>query len=265
MSTRVACVGDSITRAQISVDYIEMLEARMAGNGITFSRFGVNGDFAYNLRQRLEPIIAGQPDVITILIGTNDARASLDPSRAKRMMKRKNLPRHPSADWYRENLVAVIERLRAETQAGIALLSLPVLGQDLHAPPAETTREYSRIVELAAEALELAYLPLHERQVAYLGSCGAPPLAYREAAHPLLNGTLAQHFVLRRSLDDISRRRRLALTTDFIHQNSRGAGMIADLIERHLVGESPRDDHPSCLVTSRHAIRRVGSSRQGLS
>jgi hypothetical protein len=37
--------------------------------------------------------------------------------------------------------------------------------------------------------------------------------------------------VLRRSHDDISRRRGLELTTDHVHQNRRGAGLIAEVIE----------------------------------
>jgi hypothetical protein len=36
-------------------------------------------------------------------------------------------------------------------------------------------------------------------------------------------------------LDSISRGRGLRLTTDLIHQNTRGATMIADLIEEFLV------------------------------
>ena len=37
----------------------------------------VNGDFAHNLSRRLDAVVADPPDVITVLIGTNDARASL--------------------------------------------------------------------------------------------------------------------------------------------------------------------------------------------
>jgi hypothetical protein len=40
-----------------------------------------------------------------------------------------------------------------------------------------------------------------------------------------------QRFVLRRSLDEISRRRDLVLTTDHIHQNHRGADTIAEVID----------------------------------
>ena len=232
MTIRVACLGDSITRAQVSVDYLEPLARRHGTGALVLSRFGVNGDFAYNLLQRLDPVIASSPDMITVLIGTNDARASLAGYPLERAMKRKQLPTPPSPGWYQECLVAVVERLRAETSAEIGLLSLPVLGQDLTGPAAQATEDYSRMVAEVADAHELVYLPLHERQADEIRRAGARPVPYREAAHPAFNSTVLQRFVLRRSLDAISRRRDLLLTTDHIHQNSRGADTIADVIER---------------------------------
>ena len=232
MTIRVACLGDSITRAQVSVDYLEPLARRLGTGAPVLSRFGVNGDFAYNLLQRLDPVIASSPDVITVLIGTNDARASLAGYPVEWAMKRKQLPTPPSPAWYQECLVAVVERLRAETDAEIGLLSLPVLGQDLTGPAAEASEADSRMIAAVAEARELAYLPLHERQVEQIRRAGARPIPYREAPHPAFNSTVLQRFVLRRSLDAISRRRDLLLTTDHIHQNSRGADIIAEVIER---------------------------------
>jgi hypothetical protein len=44
--------------------------------------------------------------------------------------------------------------------------------------------------------------------------------------------------MLRRSLDDIAARRGLQLNTDTIHQNSRGANLIADLISERLSSAS---------------------------
>ena len=232
MTLRVACLGDSITRAQVSVDYLEPLARRHGTGALLLSRFGVNGDFAYNLLQRLDPVIASSPDVITVLIGTNDARASLPGYPVERVMQRKGLPTRPSAAWYQECLVAVVERLRAETGARVGLLSLPVLGQDLTGPAAQASAGYSRMIAEVADARELAYLPLHERQVEQIRRAGARSIPYREAAHPAFNSTVLQRFVLRRSLDAISRRRDLLLTTDHIHQNSRGAATIAEVIER---------------------------------
>ncbi|CAM5442771.1 hypothetical protein SCYAM73S_08196 [Streptomyces cyaneofuscatus] len=81
------------------------------------ARFGVNGDFAYNLLRRLDPVVADPPDVITVLIGTNDARASLPGHPVERTMKRKHLPERPSADWFQQCLGAVVERLRTRDRS----------------------------------------------------------------------------------------------------------------------------------------------------
>jgi lysophospholipase L1-like esterase len=233
-STRISCLGDSITRGQISVDYVGPLGQRNVDTGVRVERFGVNGDFAYNLLQRLDPVVATPADVITVLIGTNDARASLDGYPVEQAMKRKRLPRRPAPAWFQDCLVAVVERLAAETDASIGLLSLPVLGQDLAGAAAQASEAFSTMIAEVAAAHGLAYLPLHERQVEEIRRADARPIAYQELTPARYLGTVIQRSVLRRSLDEISRRRGLLLTTDHIHQNSRGAALITEVIDAGL-------------------------------
>ncbi|WP_018656830.1 SGNH/GDSL hydrolase family protein [Actinomadura flavalba] len=235
MTTRVACLGDSLTRALISVDYLDILERRRPPGDLRLARFGTNGDFAYNLLQNLDAVITDPPEVITVLIGTNDARASLAGDRVDQLMKRKRLPERPSAGWFQQCLGAVVERLRAETDATIGLLSLPVLGQRLDDEAARASRRYSRMIADVATAEKAIYLPLHERQTEELRRADPPPIPYRDVTPAAGLGVLVQHVVLRRDLDTISRRRNLVLTTDHIHQNSRGATLIAEVIDTALL------------------------------
>ncbi|MEU9532418.1 SGNH/GDSL hydrolase family protein [Streptomyces sp. NPDC048213] len=234
MTTRLACLGDSLTRAQFSVDYLALLERRRPPGDVRPVRFGVNGDFAYNLLQRLDAVVADPPDAITVLIGTNDARASLAGYPVEQAMKRKKLPARPSADWFQQCLGAVIARLRAETDATISLLSLPVLGQQLDGAAAHASSAYSRMIAEVAATNGVPCLPLHERQTEELREASPPPVPYRQVTPAAAIGVLAQHAVLRRSLDTISRRRGLLLTTDHVHQNSRGASLIAEVIDAGL-------------------------------
>lgn len=120
MTTRVACLGDSLTRAQLSVDYLDLLERRRPPGDVRLARFGVNGDFAHNLLRRLDAVVADPPEVITVLIGTNDARASLPGHPVERTTRRKRLPERPSAGWFQQCLGAVVERLRATTSTRTA-------------------------------------------------------------------------------------------------------------------------------------------------
>ncbi|WP_225636560.1 SGNH/GDSL hydrolase family protein [Streptomyces solaniscabiei] len=238
MTTRIACLGDSLTRALISVDYLDVLGRRHPPGDLQLARFGANGDFAYNLLQSLDAVIANPPDVITVLIGTNDARASLADYRVEKAMKRKQLPERPSAGWFQHCLGAVVERLRAETDATIGLLSLPVLGQQLDGAAAQASQRYSRMIAEVATTNKVTYLPLHERQVEELRRADPPPIPYREVTPAAGLGVFVQHAVLRRDLDTISRRRNLVLTTDHIHQNSRGATLIAEVIDVGLLTQN---------------------------
>ncbi|MFG3245608.1 SGNH/GDSL hydrolase family protein [Streptomyces sp. NPDC048187] len=235
MTTRIACLGDSLTRAQFSADYLEPLGRRRPTGDVRLARFGVNGDFAHNLLQRIDAVVADAPDVITVLVGTNDARASLAGYPVEQAMKRKRLPERPSAGWFQQCLGAVVARLRAETDATIGLLSIPVLGQQLDGAAAQASLAYSRMIAEIAAAEAVAYLPLHERQTEELRRADPPPVPYREVTPAAAVGVLVQRAVLRRGLDTISRRRGLVLTTDHVHQNSRGAALVAEVIDAGLL------------------------------
>ena len=231
---RVVCVGDSLTRGQVSVDYVKMLASRDIGGSVSFTHAGVNGDLAFNVLQRLDSVIDLQPDAVSVLIGTNDTNASLSEKNIRMMTRMKKLPKRPTIEWYRENLTAIVDRLAKESSARIALLSLPVLGEELGSEPVRRSADYSAVVKEIADTRGVTYLPLNERQVGHLTAGGfAPGIRFRDG-RILSAGAATQHFVLRRSFDSISRRRGLQLTTDLIHQNTRGATMIADLIEQFL-------------------------------
>ena len=129
--TLVACAGDSISRGAVSANYVEMLERRFAADGYEFVNAGVNGQLAYNLLQRMDDVVACRPDVVTVLIGTNDVNATFSQAWEDSYRKEQKLPEKPTLAWYRLNVERIIDRLQAETDAKIALLDLPMLGEDL--------------------------------------------------------------------------------------------------------------------------------------
>lgn len=240
--TRLTCIGDSITRAQLSADYVTPLLQRRPKGSLRVARFGVNGDFAYNLLRRLDAVVAQPADAITVLIGTNDARASVPGYPLAQTIKRKQLPHPPTHAWFAACLEAIVARLRRDTDAKIALLSLPALGQVLDAAPMRAATRYSATIADIAEATGVDYVPLHERQLAELRSHAVAQVPYRELTAARYVGTVLQQRLLRRSLDAMSRRRGLALTTDHIHQNTRGAELIAEHIDAWLSGTLTPDD-----------------------
>jgi len=237
----VVCFGASLTAGTVSFNYLDLLGARPSLAGFRFVNHGVNGDLAWNGLQRLDRVIAERPDFVTILIGTNDVNATMSERNRIRYKAFNHLPTEPGLTWYECNLGTIVQRLKKETHAQLALLSLAVIGEDLEHEANQKIALYNEAVRRIAQTEKTAYLPLHERMVAYLRAheaerAGLPPrLEYRDGLHNTGNA-LALH-ATGLSWDEVSRRNGLLLTTDCLHLNSHSAGMIADLIEAWLIEE----------------------------
>jgi lysophospholipase L1-like esterase len=235
----VVCFGASLTAGTVSCNYLELLAARPALADYCFLNHGIDGDVAWNGLQRLDKVIADAPDFVTILIGTNDVNATMSERNHARYMTFNKLPTTPTLDWYEENLTAIVQRLKHETSARIAILSLAVIGEDLEHEANLKVNRYNEAIRRIAEREAIAYLPLHERVVAYLHDHEAdraqlpPRLEYRDGLHNIGNATGLHASGL--SWDEVSCRNGLLILTDTLHLNSIGAGLIADLIEGWLV------------------------------
>jgi len=233
-SRLVLCLGASIVEGRISSNFVDVLRERMRAEGFRFVNAGVAGYEAYNVLVHLEAAIAQQPDFAVILVGTNDVTASLSPAMARLSRWTKGNPKPPSARFYRDNMIQIVRTLRDRTPARIALASLPVLGEDLESPPNRRTREYNALLQQVAGQEGASYLPVYERQEAYLRA--AQPgrgRGFQVGLTPSIK-LLAQHFLLRQSFDTIAARNGYLLLTDGMHLNARGAAFLADEVESFL-------------------------------
>jgi len=235
----VVCFGASLTAGTVSFNYLDLLGARPSLAGFRFINHGVNGDLAWNGLERLDRVMAERPDFVTILIGTNDVNATMSERNLLRYKAFNHLPTEPTLTWYECNLGTIVKRLKQETHARLALLSLAVVGEDLEHEANRKVNLYNEAVRRVAREENITYLPLHERMVAYLRDhegerAQLPPrLDYRDGLHNTGNA-LALH-ATGLSWDEVSWRNGLLVTTDCLHLNSVGAGMIADLIEAWLI------------------------------
>jgi lysophospholipase L1-like esterase len=223
---KVLCAGDSLTRAQISADYVDAVGKTIAG---TVVRAGVNLELSSGLVARLDALVAHEADAVTVLTGTNNVRYALSEADAKALSRRWGITTPQSLETYREDLRIIARRLR-DTGARVAFLSLPVVGEVLNSEPLRKAGEFSSVVREVTAEQGVSYLPLHERMVDFLEAHPAVPNTLFRPGRFLTLTAAAQHLIFRRSFDAISQARGLQLTTDTIHLNTRGAAMITELI-----------------------------------
>ncbi len=230
----VVCLGDSITHGVLSANYVALLEARLPE--WSFSNGGVNSELAYNLAARLDDAIALDPEAVTVLIGSNDANATFGLKSALGYYALHKLPERPNLLFFRENLTLIVRRLKKESRARIALLSIPPIGEDPKHYAWLRTEEYAQAIKDIAKEEGVEYLPLRERLCAYLESVPAGRAIPFERFGQAQNRAARSRLLLGKSFDEIAAANGFHVLVDGIHLNTHGAAIIADLIEGFLRG-----------------------------
>lgn len=236
----VACLGSSSTAGQgQAFGWIDELARRPQNRLFDFRNLGVGGDLAYNALQRVPAVIACHPDKVVVLIGANDALTMVF-ANARRVLAgwMKHLPREPSAEWFKENLEAIVDRLKRETKARIALSSLGPIGEDPDSSNSvqrtlnERIAELSGLIKETADSNQLTYIPFYET---FRGQIIASPgKAFTEFRFlPIYLDTL-RFYVLRRSSDEIAQANGWRFHVDGVHLNRRGGMILANLVQEFL-------------------------------
>ncbi|MEV8403807.1 GDSL-type esterase/lipase family protein [Streptomyces niveus] len=231
----LVCAGDSITQGRISADWVRRVATAVAPTMDTVNA-GISGDLAWNLLARLDAVIACQPAIVTVLIGTNDMAAQISAQWSDGCLKSKGLPQRPTPEWYRENLHRIVERLKSETSAGIALMSLPPIGDTTGGQWGELVAPYNAIIHEVATQAAVPVLPVHE-QIAGLITPDKPSAQW-DGTKKLMGAATARRFLLRQTWSAIARRHGFTTTTDGVHLTELAATQIALLVEQFVAAST---------------------------
>lgn len=220
---KIVCFGDSITRGQVSFDWVAALAREWKEH--TFINLGVNGNLAYHLLRRIEQVKRHRPDLVIVLVGTNDVYALTTPALTRRYVKSGKLPQTPSGDWYEENMRAILSELQ-QIPTRIALISLPPLGEDLEHEVNQKIRQYNQTLLRLKEEYACEWIDLYGAMQTYLRDY--PPSKIVPVS---VNLWWVVRAVLMRKLlffswNRISGGLGLRLTTDTIHLNETGGGLL---------------------------------------
>jgi lysophospholipase L1-like esterase len=227
----LVCFGDSNTHGNVSYNWVNDLSSQLTDYQIFNA--GINSDLTYTLLQRIDDVIACKPNFITILIGTNDVNSTMGKIMEKRYqdLGRVSKDTSPNFEDFKKNYIEIIRQLKAKTQAKIAVMSLPVLGEDLAHEANQKADKYSEFVKQLATDEQLIYLPVREKQKEFLQN--NPQLLKHkfEETYKLLNFSVINYYLLGKNWDEISTKHGFQLTPDNLHQNSIAGGMIRDLVK----------------------------------
>ncbi|RXZ72528.1 SGNH/GDSL hydrolase family protein [Agromyces albus] len=228
-TTVIACVGDSITRGVMSADWVRLLSDDL-GDAAQVINAGVGGDLAENVLRRLDDVIACNPDVVTVLVGTNDVAALISNEWMRGYERAQKPSERPSIEVYRRMLERIVARLRYETEAQIALLEIPILGEDLGSAENERVRAYNAVVHAVADTAGVSVLPLFQPMADVLPKGHRAP--HFGGSKRLMGRAMIRHLLLRQSWESIARRYGFALLVDHVHLADAAAQLIEGQVAR---------------------------------
>ena len=143
----IACIGDSLTHGNIGQSWVDYLRNEFPND--IFLNEGINGNTVWQVLQRVEPLIACKPDIIVILIGSNDALGSFDKASGQRYKRNYNLPEAPTFEKYKDQLLELIEKLSDVSK--VALCTIPPVGENRDSPINNHVRQFNEFIKFAAE------------------------------------------------------------------------------------------------------------------
>jgi lysophospholipase L1-like esterase len=228
----VACLGESLTKGEVSYDWVSDLQSRPQNASIRFVNLGVGGDHTYNALKRVDQVIQCHPSKVVVLIGAGDVICTMSATRDRVFRIWKRLPQKHSLEWFSDNIRRIANQLKNETTARVALCSLPLAGEDPESEINRRAREYSMIIKQIADEENVSYIPFYERMHEQI--VASPGRAFKsnflsdflsecQAAFKIL--------VLHKDLDEVGQQSGWRFHTDGLHFNSRSGKILADLVQ----------------------------------
>ena len=127
----LVCLGDSITHGRASSNWVSTIPTKLS-RPLQVVNNGQNSITTYTtLQERVDWTLACEPNYVVVLIGTNDARALMDPTWHWQARAVWGLPGPITVTTIEANLRGILDKLLRSPNVQIAICTLPQLGEDL--------------------------------------------------------------------------------------------------------------------------------------
>ena len=228
----IACIGDSLTHGNIGQSWVDYLREEFPND--IFLNEGINGNTAWQVLQRLEPIFQCKPDLIILMIGTNDALGSFDIDSGLRYKKNNNLPEVPSFEKYKEQLVELIDKIGLSSK--VVLCTLPPIGENKDSLVNQHVKKFNDYIKFVADDKNLSLLPVSDSLWLEIKSRSYQLKSdYNPKSFPLLRrvfGGIFHHYLLKQSWNDIAKAKGQWILFDQIHLKERSEEIVFKLVKK---------------------------------
>ena len=235
----VIFAGNSITHGRVGYDWVRSLSLNDTSK--IYLNAGMNGDLAWNVNQRIDEIIKCDPDLVFLLIGSNDAMGSLSKDAGEFYKKFKNLPLLPALDWYEKNYDQILQKLLKSTSAKIILITIPWVGEHEDSKIISIIKEHNKVIKKLSLKYELKVLPFFDEMGKLIlskhqqnNSTEMIPVYTRKKNASLSVFGILKYYQLGFSWNEIGDKNNLSATFDFIHLNERSGILLEHLVQQSM-------------------------------
>ena len=230
----IACIGDSLTHGNIGQSWVDYLREEFPN--YVFLNEGINGNTAWQVLQRLDPILECKPALIILMIGTNDALGSFDTDSGLRYKKNNNLPEVPTLEKYKEQLPKLIDKIAIQSK--VAICTLPPIGENMDSAVNKHVNEFNDCIELVATQKKISLLTVSDALWLDIDSrTYSLKYEYNPKAIPLLRrifGGIFHHYLFKKSWNVIAKAKGQWILFDQIHLNERGAEIVYKVVKNFI-------------------------------
>ncbi|MBK1879322.1 SGNH/GDSL hydrolase family protein [Pelagicoccus mobilis] len=232
----LVCFGDSLTLGHHSYNWVSDLEKSEESAGYAVLNAGCNGELAYNLVQRLESVTELKPERVTLLVGTNDARAIDNLDAAKVYQKGQKLPQLPDEAFFEANFETLLCELESRCDAEVIVVGIPMLGERQGEPVNELVERMNGYMRDRSSAHGMEFVDLYGALREHLRGqdTSAGPSYSGSASLRLMMKSVFLRFGFGWSWQRIAKRNRLLVLTDMIHLNETGGRILLELVRERL-------------------------------
>ena len=230
----IACIGDSLTHGNIGQSWVDYLRKEFPED--IFLNEGINGNTAWQVLQRIDPILALKPDIVILMIGSNDSMGSFDKKSGIRYMRDNNLPEIPTLEKYKHQISELIEKLREVPKIG--LCTIPPIGENKDSLINNHVKNFNDSIKATTNLNNIELLPVSDEIWSDISKRTYPLLKdFDSNAIPMMRrifGGIFHHYLFKKSWNDIAKSKGQWILFDHIHFNERGADIVFKLVKKFI-------------------------------